>query len=919
MVVSSASLLGDLSLLRWLGVDTSQLPQEGPIQFEWSSVPDTGGSLVVLVCVLLLAYVVMWFNRRTLDALHPGLKFLLVVVSVALFNIVSVLLLRPENLLFAIAMGTMLGLAFWVLWLYRWEIDTCTRRQRLFLALVRLSVLGVLALVLFGPELVPLQSKTLQKMLLLVRDKSQSMGFEEPWRNDDQARLTADAIGMSADQLRDQRLSRAKVLDELLAREDYKFLRELEERGKLLIMDFDDTVTRPIDPLVPIADERNEGAPAVTPVSNESEASGSDEKRALTMKLSPLAADGRGSDLWLAIHEPLSSRTPAAMILFTDGQHTGREDPREAAREALRQNVKLFIVGVGDPSRPRNLRIDSVYAQPNVWRKDEFGVEVSLTTQGIEPQNVQLELIEQKVAASDGSLGTERVVQTQTVLLNSTRITTTLKHAQAEPGKYVYSARIAPLDDESNFDDNRASASPTTVRDKENLKVLLVAGAPTWEYRLVQKLLTRDETIHVSCWLQTLDEQRAQDGDRPPITRLPLSLAELNEYGVILLLDPNPMEFDAEWIETLKTYVSEHSGGVLYMAGPKYTGQFLSNPRTREIAGVIPVRFGDVGSLEVMTMLSTNNRAYPVRVVAANSDHDMLRFYDDRQASLQRWESLPGIFWSFPAIGPKPTAQVLLEHSDTTLRTSEGARPLLVTGRYGAGNTAYIGFNGTWRWRQMGREAEFFDTFWIKTVRYLADARSSKGRRYGSLETDRDRYEVGDKVAITARLRDSSYEPLEAEQVEATLRTEDGAPISVMLKPVMGQPGTFEGHVTARRTGVQTLTVDIPAGEGVKPTVDEKNFTVELPRVEMNQQWLNKPLLVELASLTGGAYFEVNELDKLAAAIPDQTETIIERGPPTPLWDLEMWNLFTMREGLLVLLVGLLSVEWAVRKAFKLL
>ena len=594
-----------------------------------------------------------------------------------------------------------------------------------------------------------------------------------------------------------------------------------------------------------------------------------------------------------------------------------RTSPLAAAQEAKRQNVKLYIVGLGDPARPKNLRVDSVYVQPNVWKKDPFQIQVEVSSQDIDPQDITVELIEQKVNDSDGSLGPEKVVAKQSLLLNKSRQPVGFEQALTESGKYVYSARITPLDDESNLDDNRAVASPTQVRDKDNIKVLLVAGAPTWEYRLVQKLLTRDPEIDVKCWLQSLDEERAQDGDKPVIERLPLSLAELNEYGVILLFDPNPMEFDVAWINTLKEYVSTHSGGVLFMAGPKYTGSFLTNVRTEKIADIIPVRFGDVGAVEVMTMLSPTNRPYPLRVVPSSADNGMLKFMQDTQQSLQRWESLPGIFWSFPSLSAKPTAQVLLEHSDTTLRTSDGARPLLVRGRYGSGNTAYIGFNGTWRWRQIGREAEFFDKFWVNMVRELNDARSSKGRKYGSLNTERDRYEVGDKIAISARLNDASYEPLKAEQVEATLRTEDGAPISIVLKPVMGQDGVYQGFTAARRTGLHVLSVDIPSAEGVKPTVDDKNFTVELPRVEMNQQWLNKPLLDELAKETGGQYFDLNQLDALAAAVPDQTETLIERGPSKPLWDLP--GVVNLRVSLLVLLVGLLSVEWALRKKFKLL
>lgn len=946
MFASASSPAWLLKFLEMIGVDRSQFA-DGAWQFEWANTPIPAGSLVVLIVMLVAAFVALWLWRRTFDSWPASKKFLLVFGSLAVFIPAVSVLLSPVvsnilsggdnplagssawanlvNVFFssltAAPFVAVLGISFWVLWVYRWEIETCSSRVRAFLGMARMLVLATLALILFAPEMVTLEKKELRRTLLVERDKSQSMAFQDAYRNEDQAKSTAAALGLSTDQLRTQKPSRAEVLDKVLAKDEYKFLRELQAKGKLLVADFDDTLTKPTDPQPP--EPTDATPPPVTPVTNPGETS-ADKKTAadpekaklVPLKLAPLVADGRGSDLWLAIHEPLA-RNPAAIILFTDGQHTGKESPLAAAQEAKRQNVKLYIVGLGDPARPKNLRVDSVYVQPNVWKKDPFQIQVEVSSQDIDPQDITVELIEQKVNDSDGSLGPEKVVAKQSLLLNKSRQPVGFEQALTESGKYVYSARITPLDDESNLDDNRAIASPTQVRDKDNIKVLLVAGAPTWEYRLVQKLLTRDPEIDVKCWLQSLDEERAQDGDKPVIERLPLSLAELNEYGVILLFDPNPMEFDVAWINTLKEYVSTHSGGVLFMAGPKYTGSFLTNVRTEKIADIIPVRFGDVGAVEVMTMLSPTNRPYPLRVVPSSADNGMLKFMQDTQQSLQRWESLPGIFWSFPSLSAKPTAQVLLEHSDTTLRTSDGARPLLVRGRYGSGNTAYIGFNGTWRWRQIGREAEFFDKFWVNMVRELNDARSSKGRKYGSLNTERDRYEVGDKIAISARLNDASYEPLKAEQVEATLRTEDGAPISIVLKPVMGQDGVYQGFTAARRTGLHVLSVDIPSAEGVKPTVDDKNFTVELPRVEMNQQWLNKPLLDELAKETGGQYFDLNQLDALAAAVPDQTETLIERGPSKPLWDLP--GVVNLRVSLLVLLVGLLSVEWALRKKFKLL
>jgi hypothetical protein len=233
----------------------------------------------------------------------------------------------------------------------------------------------------------------------------------------------------------------------------------------------------------------------------------------------------------------------------------------------------------------------------------------------------------------------------------------------------------------------------------------------------------------------------------------------------------------------------------------------------------------------------------------------------------------------------------------------------MVAGRYGSGHTLYLGFNGTWRWRRAGRQAEFFDKFWIQAIRYLVEGRSLEGRRRGDVQTDRDRYEIGQRIEVTARLQDASYNPLVQPKIDAALQVGSDALETLPLLPVPNQPGRYEATLTARKTGVHTVRIVLPATEGDTGLI-EAPFTVELPSVETNQVWLNKPLLADLASLSGGAYFDVNQLDKLPAAIPDKTETIAVRSAPQPVWDVR---------GMLIALVGLLGVEWLVRKRYKLL
>ena len=58
------------------------------------------------------------------------------------------------------------------------------------------------------------------------------------------------------------------------------------------------------------------------------------------------------------------------------------------------------------------------------------------------------------------------------------------------------------------------------------------------------------------------------------------------------------------------------------------------------------------------------------------------------------------------------------------MRYSRTTRPLLVSGQYGGGRTIFFGFDGTWRWRPAGRNAEYFNRFWLQTVRFLVEGRA---------------------------------------------------------------------------------------------------------------------------------------------------------------------------------------------------
>jgi hypothetical protein len=760
-----------------------------------------------------------------------------------------------------VLLGCAAAAGYTVTVLYRREMNSCPPWMKTVLASLRCASLLLIACILLGLAAVTIASRTLNPTVVIARDASASM-------------QTADA------RLGDSVVTRAAVVNRLLS-SNSRLLKALSAKGRLEVFDFADQ-------------------PHVVGFAQTNEA-----------PLAALQPAGGGTNLAAVIEEGLRVERPATIVLFSDGQHTAKDDAHASARKAKLRGVPIFAVGIGDPRLPERERVVKVISRPQAWQGEPFEIEVFTTFQDANVGQRHIELFEERLAGNNRPADGGKLVAKGTIEVptgGSGQTTFHFARTVDEPGQYVYRARLADSQATQPLAENDSVSDVVKVLSRESVRVLLVAGSPTWDYRLVQSLLSRDKTMAVSCWLQSLDKDRVQDGTRP-IGHLPQTRAELFEYDVILLFDPDPAGLGFEWCELAREFVGDHSGGLLYMAGPKFTAQMLTSAVTNELTRLLPVKFADLAALSVESLLAANDASASLAVVAANADHPVLGFFADRNETVDKWQSLPGVFWSFPASEAAPTAQVLIELAEWGVGGVGGRRPIVVAGRFGAGNTVYLGLDATWRWRSAGRQAEYFDKFWIQTIRFLAEGRSLEGRHRGYVQTDRERYQIGQRVNVSARLLDGAFVPLVASKIDGVVEHPSADPQTISLLPVEQQPGRYQTALTALDVGLWTIHIPLPDATSDFDRC-ETTFTVELPALETSQVWLNRPLLEQLAAQSGGRYFEVSELDELAAAVPNRVEKIEERSEPRPLWDVP---------GMLIALVGLLSTEWLLRRQFSLL
>lgn len=783
-----------------------------------------------------------------------------------------------------------------VVWLYRREMDTCPMPVKILLASLRIGVLLLLALIWLEPAIAFTKIRVRDPVICVLRDASQSIAKEDRYADETLRQQVAEVMGVGVQSLEASPATRAEVIDRLLASNDGAFLRELRERGNVRIFDFAEDV------------QPRETLSRITKPSGEEEATDN-----AGSEITPLEAKGRSTDIEHAIREAFALNPLAAIIIISDGQHTGENKLLyDVAEQARDKGSPVFTIGVGDPAVSRDLKIKRVLVRDTVWKDEFFELSFTVSGQRVEQQDVVVDIFAaRKNEEPDGEqpLG-ERITSKKVALPENGQVTDKVRIEAKEAGRFVYTAVVKPVFDESDEANNQLTSGVVSVRSDDKMRVLLVAGAPTWDYMMVERLLEREKNIDVSVWLQTLDKNRTQPGNTQ-IEALPVSKEALFEYDAILLFDPNPDEFSSEWLTLVRDeYLRKHAGGLLYLAGPKHSNQFLTGARTGLLTELLPVRFGDVRGGEVLEILSAQPQEWPMRVVHANIDHPVMSLSDDASDSLFRWESMPGVYWSYPVLEVRPTAAALLEHSNPAYWSQDSARPLMAAGRFGAAHTAFVGFNGTWRWRRIGVGAEYFDRFWIRTVQHLADGRKHGNKGRGYLLADREVYDVGQNVRLSAQLLDSSYNDLAAAKVPVVLSTPGSAPLNMMLERVDGQPGKYEQVVKARRTGLYTVQVNLPETAGEEEIDIRASYEVKMPDIEDEQDWLNQPLLAEVGRRSGGGYYAINQIMEIPAAIPEASEQVEIPGKPLRLWD--QWLM-------LLLLVVLLSVEWGVRKGYRLL
>jgi hypothetical protein len=448
----------------------------------------------------------------------------------------------------------------------------------------------------------------------------------------------------------------------------------------------------------------------------------------------------------------------------------------------------------------------------------------------------------------------------------------------------------------------------------------------------------------------------------------------LSQYDLVIAFDPDWTQLSTDEASLLEKWVGTHAGGLILVGGPVSTYQLaraMNYEKVKPILDLYPVL------LEDSRLNAERPSVDPWRLnfLGATAEMEFLKLDEDSKDPLAGWEEfftgrrrgesgapLPvqrGFFSYYPVKEVKPSATVVATFTDPRARLSDGReQPYIVTMPYGNGRVVYLSAGELWRLRQY-REI-FHERFWTKLARFAGSGNLTRLTHYGVLVMGKT-FTAHNFVRIEAQLFGRDLQPIaKTEKPKVEIKPPSGVSMPTTFElhakasPAAEYNGWFQGRFLVTAPGNYELQVQVPGTPEIlsrKFVVKESNpeldntipdfaqlrqvatdATSVLARVSEDVKSRLKP---ELERTNGGSARESAETKpsprlyfdmKAAKLIPEcmviERKVQKNRGPIRDLWDsgIEIggYDPPLKISAALVLIVGLLSVEWLTRKLLKL-
>ena len=555
-----------------------------------------------------------------------------------------------------------------------------------------------------------------------------------------------------------------------------------------------------------------------------------------------------------------------AVLLLSDGDWNLGPSPISAATRYRDKEIPIYSIVTGQDQPIADLSMEDISAPAYGL----FGEQISIpyTIQSHLPRDVSTEIRLMN--------GKELLASKKISLPAKNRFRDSIMWYPSEIGEFDLRLEF-PVEQDEELKDNNSAKFNIGVR-VVKLNVLVVDSQPRWEYRFLRNALARDPGVDLNCVL--LHPKISPGGGRDYLSSFPGSREMLSRYDVIFIGDVGVGEnqLSKKDAELIRGLVEQQGSGLVFMPGRRGNQISLMNSELRELMPVVLNQDKPKGigmNNESMLTLSTLGRR-----------HLLTRFDADEITNDQIWKMLPGFYWSTAVTKSRPGTEVLAVHSE--LRNQFGRIPLLAIRNAGLGKVLFMGTDSAWRWRR-GVEDKFHYRFWSQVARWMAHKRHLAEKEGIRLSFSPETPKVGDRIFLQATVLDKAGFPLENGDVKGEFLYPKSGEETLKLNEIEGGWGVYSTEFSAKEGGDYKIKIEAPDHDRKLET----KIIVSMPKREKLGRPVNRPILNEIASITGGESANIDDLEEIIkkiAVLPEPKPVELR----TLLWSNPWWGGFIL-------------------------
>jgi uncharacterized membrane protein len=592
-----------------------------------------------------------------------------------------------------------------------------------------------------------------------------------------------------------------------------------------------------------------------------------------------------------------AGRDLGAVLLISDGIDTGRigEGPLDATTHAAIEalGAPIHTVGLGEKSL-RDLSIAAVLADGFAFVRTPVSIEAVIRQTGLPDRQVEVTL------ERDG-----RPIAARGVVLRGDRSEEKIAFdwLPDHPGNFVFRISTPVLAGEALTSNNQQSFTLKVIRDR--VRVLHLTGRPSWDERFVRAMLRRDPNVDLVSFFILRTETDEQPWNRDDLSLIPFPTFEIFEeqlrsFDLVIFQNFNYAPYGVEpFLPNVRDYVE--GGGALAMIGGDLS--FASGGYgLTALRDVLPVELPPIPpTLEGENDPNLRTEAFKPRLSAEGRTHPITSLLLDPRENELRWGKLPPLEGLDRVPRAKANATTLLTHP--SLKGADGKpAPVLVVNEPGKGRALALLTDSAWHWGFLaageGDDGRAFQRFWENAIRWLV---RDPALMLLHIELDRLEYARNQPVAARVRAMHADYSPAPKVDVVVTVADAERSdkPLRRLTVTTDGE-GEAQVDIGALSPGAYRLAGSATI-EG-RVVNQEETFVVRAGGPELDDVAARDKVLRELAQASGGDYrFEA--LPNIA--IRPSREVRVGRQRAVELWS---------RPLLLLLGIGLLALEWALRR-----